>query len=166
MEHFFGRYMIRYFNEDTDFKFKKKKICSQWIISVLSELSQRSPKFFDEEKLIERPNVKVGDINIIFCSDNYILSINQQYLKHNYYTDVITFDYTNNSVLSGDVFISIDTVKANSQEYITDFNEELYRVIIHGILHLYGFKDSTDSQKKIMRELEDFALNCKSVCAL
>ncbi len=154
--------MIRYFNEDTDFKFKKKKICSQWISSVLRELSQNSSKFFDEEKLLERPNVKVGDINIIFCSDNYILSINQQYLKHNYYTDVITFDYSDNCVLSGDIFISTDTVMANAHEYKTDFTEELYRVIIHGVLHLYGFKDSTTSQKKIMREMEDFALRCKS----
>jgi rRNA maturation RNase YbeY len=164
--------MIRYFIEDTDFKFKKKKICTEWIHSVLKQLPQKSEEIAERnnpgfQKLSDNPIIYLaGDVNIIFCSDEYLLGINKQYLKHNYYTDVITFDYTENFVLSGDIFVSIDTVKSNALEFKTDFKNELYRVIIHGILHLCGFKDSNSHQKKIMRELEDFALQCKLAFAI
>ncbi len=102
---------------------------------------------------------KIDEISYIFCSDNKILEINKQYLQHDYYTDIITFDYSEGNSISGDIFISLDTVKSNSQEYNTHFIEELHRVIIHGVLHLCGYKDNTPEEEKIMREKENEALN-------
>jgi len=101
----------------------------------------------------------VGDINYLFCKDDYILEVNNQYLNHNYYTDIITFDYTINNLITGDIVLSIDTVKSNSDQLKTPFEKEFLRVIIHGILHLCGFKDKTETEKTKMRELEDEALN-------
>ena len=100
----------------------------------------------------------IGDINYIFCDDPYILNINKQYLQHDYFTDIITFDYSENEKISGDIFISIDTVDKNAKEYNTQ-STELYRVIIHGILHLCGFKDKTTNESNEMRKQEDFCLN-------
>ncbi len=102
---------------------------------------------------------KVDEIAYIFCSDEKILEINRQYLQHDYYTDIITFDYSEGENISGDIFISLDTVKSNSEKFKTDFIEELHRVIIHGILHLCGHKDKTPEEEKIMREKENEALN-------
>lgn len=104
-------------------------------------------------------NKKVGDISYIFCSDEKILEINKQYLNHDYYTDIITFDYTDDDDISGDLFISLDTVKTNSEKFGTNYIEELYRVIIHGVLHLCGFKDTTPEEEKMMREKENEALS-------
>ncbi len=109
-------------------------------------------------KVITDYNSFLGSITYIFCNDDYILNINNQYLNHNYYTDIITFDYCDGNTVSGDLFISIDTVLSNSIKFNTLFQEELNRVIIHGILHLLGFKDKTDQEAKTMRTLENQAL--------
>ncbi len=101
---------------------------------------------------------KCGDLNIIFCNDKYLLSVNNQYLKHNYYTDIITFDYSDNQVINGDLFISIDSVENNAVKYKTEFMNELSRVIIHGVLHLCGYDDRTEDDKNLMKEKEDLAL--------
>lgn len=98
------------------------------------------------------------EISYIFCTDEYILGINKEYLQHDYYTDIITFDYCENNLISGDLFISLDTVLSNSQEYNTTFTDELNRVIIHGILHLLGYKDETSEEAAKMRQLEQEAL--------
>ena len=102
---------------------------------------------------------KSGNINIIFCSDEYLLKMNKQYLEHDYYTDVITFNYVENNIISGDLFISYERIKENAENYNTEIKRELIRVVFHGILHLVGYKDKTDAEKKIMREKEDFYLN-------
>ncbi len=100
-----------------------------------------------------------GEIVYVFSSDEYILKINNEFLNHNYYTDIITFDYCNNKIVSGDIIISLETVLSNSKEYNTTFEIELNRVIIHGILHLLGFKDKTEKENENMHQLEDDALN-------
>ena len=102
---------------------------------------------------------EVDEVAYIFCSDEKILEINNQYLQHDYYTDIITFDYSEGDAVSGDLFISLDTVKTNAEKFNTDYMEELHRVIIHGILHLCGFKDKTPKEEKVMREKENEALN-------
>jgi rRNA maturation RNase YbeY len=101
---------------------------------------------------------KPGDINYIFCPDDEILQINRQYLTHDYYTDIITFDYTENDTISGDLFISLDTVKSNAEKFGTTFPDELARVMIHGVLHLCGLNDKTPEEEKLMRLKEDEAL--------
>jgi rRNA maturation RNase YbeY len=108
--------------------------------------------------LIENEKKQPGEISVIFCSDEYLLKINEQYLNHNYYTDIVTFDYVENSVISGDLFISLDRIKENSAQFNVAFKEELYRVILHGVLHLVGYKDKTATEKKLMRGKEDFYL--------
>lgn len=100
-----------------------------------------------------------GEINFIFCSDEYLLDINKKYLNHNYFTDVITFDYCEGNIVSGDIFISFDRVVENAISLKVNTEIELRRVIIHGVLHLLGFKDKTDDEKLTMREKEDFYLN-------
>ena len=111
------------------------------------------------ENLINKENPnnvgKSGEINIIFCSDNYLLKLNKQYLSRNYYTDVITFDYSGENIISGDVFISLDRVKENAKKYSETFSHELYRVIIHGILHLLKYNDTNEEEKRLMRAKED-----------
>ena len=102
---------------------------------------------------------KLGDINIIFCSDNYVLDVNIKYLSHDYFTDIITFDYCEGNTLSGDLFISVDSVKENSIFYNTEFQTELNRVIVHGVLHLAGYDDHSDEDIKIMRTKEDYYLS-------
>ncbi|MDR1197904.1 MAG: rRNA maturation RNase YbeY [Prevotellaceae bacterium] len=113
------------------------------------------------KKIIFQYQKRVGEITCIFCSDEEILRINQSYLNHDYYTDIITFDYSENDILSGDLFISLDTVRSNSEKFNTDYSEELHRVIIHGVLHLCGFKDKSPEDEKIMREKENKALLLK-----
>jgi len=129
--------------ETADIKFPKikRRETTRWIKQVIAHL-----------------NKKQGDITYIFCSDSEILRINQFYLKHDYYTDIITFDYSEGDKLSGDLFISLETVKTNSEKFKTEFDEELRRVMIHGVLHLCGYEDKTPEKKKIMREKEDDAL--------
>lgn len=101
---------------------------------------------------------KVGDISYIFCDDKKILEINNEYLKHNYYTDIITFDYSEENIINGDIFISLDTVASNSKEYAISFEEELHRIIIHGILHLCGIEDKGEKERENMTLQENRAL--------
>lgn len=109
--------------------------------------------------LIDNEIRETGEISLIFCSDKYLLKINQKYLKHNYLTDIITFDYVKKNTISGDLFISIDRVKENASKFNTSWTKELFRVIFHGILHLIGYNDKTEEERKIMREKEDYYLN-------
>ena len=108
--------------------------------------------------LLENEQKMKGDITIIFCSDSYLLNMNQQYLQHDYYTDIITFDYSEGAVVSGDLFISIDRVKENAAELAISFRMELYRVIFHGLLHLAGYKDKSKEEEQLMRDKEAFYL--------
>ena len=136
--------MIRYYCEDISFKLKDKALNNKWLKMVAaSELR------------------KIGDINIIFCSDNYILDVNMKYLQHDYFTDIITFDYCEKDILSGDLFISIDSVRENSLFYGTEFPEELNRVMVHGILHLIGYDDHTEEDIKTMRSKENYYLDLR-----
>ncbi len=104
---------------------------------------------------IKEEKKKAGDLNFIFCHDEYLLRINQQYLNHDYYTDIITFDYVSGELISGDIFISVERVRENSGIFQVSFEDELNRVIIHGVLHLLGYKDKDPDQKKIMTEKEN-----------
>lgn len=126
---------------DTKFRIKNKRKIKDWV-----------------KTFIENSDKKVGSINYIFCLDEYILDINKRYLKHDYYTDIITFDYSEKNRLEGDIFISLQTVESNSKKFSTTFEHELMRVIIHGILHLDGFDDKTKKEKLVMRSAEDAAL--------
>ncbi len=108
--------------------------------------------------LIKNEGKRNGELAIIFCSDNYLLNVNIEFLNHNYYTDIITFNYCENSIISGDLFISIERVKENASKFNTTFKHELYRVIFHGILHLIGYNDKTEDEKILMRSKEDFYL--------
>ena len=101
---------------------------------------------------------KVGDIAYIFCNDEKILEVNRQYLHHDYYTDIITFDYDEDDVISGDLFISLDTVRSNAQQLGVPYAQELNRVIIHGILHLCGINDKGPGEREIMEAAENKAL--------
>lgn len=134
--------MISYYTQDTDFVFKGKQFNNKWLRMVA-------------ESEIKR----IGDISIIFCSDNYILDVNMKYLQHDYFTDIITFDYCEGDRLSGDLFISIDSVRENAKLYKTEFNEELNRVMVHGILHLIGYDDHTQKDQKLMRTKENYYLS-------
>lgn len=134
--------MIAYYTQDTDFVFKGKQFNNKWLRMVA-------------ESEIKR----IGDISIIFCSDNYILDVNMKYLQHDYFTDVITFDYCDGDKLSGDLFISVDTVRENAKLYNTDFNDELNRVMVHGILHLIGYDDHSQKDKQLIRKKEDYYLS-------
>lgn len=137
--------MISYFFQDTDFVYKNRRFNNRWIrLTAESEIK------------------RLGDINIIFCSDNQILDINLKYLQHDYYTDIITFDYSEENTISGDLFISVDSVRENAKEYGTEFDDELHRVIIHGILHLLGYDDHTENDIKLMRLKEDYYLDVRS----
>ncbi|MGI5975026.1 MAG: rRNA maturation RNase YbeY [Paludibacter sp.] len=99
-----------------------------------------------------------GIITLVFCTDDKILEINREYLQHEYYTDIITFDYSKKNIVSGDVFISVETVQANAEKYEVTFEKEILRVIIHGILHLCGLEDDTPDAQRIMTFNEDNAL--------
>ncbi|MEN9440136.1 MAG: hypothetical protein RLZ33_212 [Bacteroidota bacterium] len=110
-----------------------------------------------EEVIIEE-GFEVGDVNLIFCSDEALLKMNIDFLQHDYYTDIITFDYCEENIVSGDLFISIDRVLDNSIELNTEYDSELKRVCVHGVLHLCGYKDKSDEDEKQMRAKEDFYL--------
>lgn len=138
--------MIRYFTEDIDFAFKGKSVHSAWLKAVSEEEGRRP-----------------GQISVIFCSDPYLLEINRKYLGHDYYTDIITFDYSEGDTISGDLFISVDTVRSNAEYYSADFKDELDRVIVHGVLHLIGYDDHTDEQTAEMRARENHYLERRPV---
>ena len=110
----------------------------------------------------EKFNKRLGQIDFIYCSDIKILEINQKFLSHDYYTDVITFDYSSKEIISGDVFISLDTVSSNADKYNVQFQHELFRVMIHGILHLCGVNDKTNKMRQEMRKAENEMLNILS----
>ena len=136
--------MVRYYCEDIKFLFKNKLANNRWL------------------KMVAGSEIKtLGDISIIFCSDNYILDVNIRYLHHDYFTDVITFDYCEGDKRSGDLFISIDSVRENAIEFGTEFDEELHRVIVHGLLLLIGYDDQTPEDQKVMREKEDYYLSLR-----
>jgi probable rRNA maturation factor len=101
----------------------------------------------------------IESLSYIFCSDEYLLRINQEHLDHDYYTDIITFPYQQGKIIEGDIFISLDRVKDNAKELNIDFQFEMYRVISHGLLHLIGFKDKTDEESLEMRKAEDEAIS-------
>ncbi len=101
---------------------------------------------------------KVGNIHYTFCDDKKIIEVNRQFLNHDYYTDIITFDYSTDKMVSGDLFISLDTVMSNAEKFKVDFQQELHRVIIHGVLHLCGEDDKTDKAQALMTEAENKAL--------
>ena len=124
------------------------------------ELPQINEKEISDriKSVAQTHNREIGEISYLFCDDEKILEVNQEYLNHDFYTDIITFDYSEGNIISGDIIISLQTVESNSQMYQTDFIEELHRVIIHGILHLCGLNDLTDEEEKAMREAEDSAL--------
>ena len=133
---------ISYYTENVNLpkKFKRRQ-ATQWIKNIIRNHAKQ-----------------LGAIVYLFCDDEKILEINRQYLQSDYYTDIITFDYTEGTVLTGDIYISMDTVKSNSEKYKTDFLEELHRVIIHGVLHLCGIKDKTEDEQMQMTQEEDKAL--------
>lgn len=133
---------IRFFNEDVPLPKFKKRIISSWI-----------------KQAISNEGFEVGEISFIFCSDSYLLDVNRKYLNHDYFTDIITFDYVENSLVSGDIFISVDRVKENSGLFNVSFFDELKRILIHGILHLTGYNDKSDPEKQVMTQKENFYLD-------
>lgn len=130
--------MIHFFNENISYTLKHKTKIKQWLSNT-----------------IENEGFKCGNINIILCSDEYLLKINQQFLNHDTFTDIITFDYSENNELSGDLFISFERVKENSVLYSEKLFHELLRVMVHGVLHLCGYKDKTPREEEKMREKEN-----------
>jgi probable rRNA maturation factor len=137
--------MIHYHNEDHPYKISDKLKIRNWI-----------------KKIVELEKKYLGTINYIFVSDEYLLKLNNESLKHDYYTDIITFDYSENSMISGDLFISIDRVIDNAKQLNVLFIDELHRVMIHGVLHLCGYGDKSAKEEKIMRSKEDFSLTLRN----
>lgn len=119
------------------------------------------PEFFiiSLTKAIKEEGFELGDVTVILVTDGYLLELNQKHLDHDFYTDIITFDYCNDDVISGDLFISVDRVRENADTFQTDFMVELNRVMIHGVLHLCGYKDKTEEEERMMRLLENKYLN-------
>lgn len=111
------------------------------------------------EDLILSENKKLGDINYILCDDEYLLKVNQDYLDHDYYTDIITFDYVKGKTISGDIFVSLPRILDNASTLSQDFESEFRRVLAHGLLHLCGYKDKTEEEESTMRQKEDFYIN-------
>jgi len=133
---------ISFNSENITFDLKQKIRHKQWIRTYV-KFQQQLP----------------GDLNFIFTSNERLRLMNREYLNHNYFTDVITFDYTDDNITSGDIFISMDQVKKNAKFYAVEDDEELRRVMIHGVLHLLGFKDDSSDEKETMREKENEALH-------
>ncbi|MDR1878577.1 MAG: rRNA maturation RNase YbeY [Bacteroidales bacterium] len=133
--------IICFYNEDVSYRLAHKKKIRQWLLSIIEQEGKTS-----------------GAISYIFCSDEYLAEINAKYLNASYFTDVITFDYTENDCVSGDIFISIDRVKDNAKLYNQSCCRELLRVILHGVLHLCGYKDKTTNEAAEMREKEEHYL--------
>jgi probable rRNA maturation factor len=109
-------------------------------------------------RVSDNENKELGDINLIFCSDDYLLEMNQQHLSHDFFTDIITFDYSFDSLVAGDLFISVDRIRENASDLSVSFEDELHRVCCHGILHLCGYSDKTENDQILMRSKEDAAL--------
>ena len=132
---------IHFFSEDTDFTFQETEKGRTWIIYIASQKSK-----------------EISELNFIFCSDPYLHKLNVDYLQHDTLTDIITFPYSEDETIAGDIFISVDRVKENAQKFETSFLKELKRVMAHGVLHLCGYKDKSDDEKKEMRLQEDKAI--------
>jgi probable rRNA maturation factor len=137
---------INFYNQEVDFRLKEKAKIRKWILQVVE----------NEYKIL-------GEISYIFCTDTYLLDINQQYLKHNTYTDIVTFDYSEEGKICGDLFISIERVNENAQKFSVNFEHELKRVLVHGILHLCGYKDKSEEDEKAMRAREDYYLSLQTI---
>ncbi len=137
------RFSMILFNYETDFILKEEQILKDWIMNVVQE-----------------NGFEVGEINYVFCDDEYLHKLNIEFLKHDTLTDIISFDNTLGKLLNGDIFISIDRINDNAKDYKVTFEEELHRVMIHGVLHYMGFKDKSDDDKKEMRNKENQALFC------
>ena len=133
--------MISFQNQNISFSVDKPLRIKRWI--------KKSIRYYDK---------RVGEITYIFTDDKSLIEINKQFLNHNFFTDVITFDYCENDIISGDIFISIDRINENSQLFNTLFYEELLRVLIHGVLHLVGFNDHSEQEKHQMRKQENTCL--------
>lgn len=133
--------MITYNTEDVKMPVFPKRKTSAWIKRVAALHGKT-----------------VGDVAYIFCSDEKILDVNRMYLQHDYYTDIITFDYSEDNMISGDLFISLDTVRTNAEKFAVTYDSELYRVIIHGVLHLCGIDDKAPGARAVMERYENEAL--------
>jgi len=133
---------ICFHSQQTKFKLQKKNLHKSWIRSSICA----------HERI-------TGSINFIYTSNSELREMNREYLNHDYYTDVITFDYTEGDIISGDIFISIDQVRLNASAFEQDFNVELRRVMVHGVLHLIGFNDASAPEKEEMRKMENEALH-------
>ncbi|WP_299121269.1 rRNA maturation RNase YbeY [uncultured Winogradskyella sp.] len=129
------------FHYETDFKLEDNSQLSEWISETILE-----------------ENRKEGEINYIFCSDDYLHQLNVDFLSHDTFTDIISFDYSVGKELHGDIYISVDRVKENASDFDVDFKDELARVMIHGILHYCGYKDKAAKDKEVMRTKEDYYL--------
>jgi rRNA maturation RNase YbeY len=136
---------INFFSEDVEFSLEKEKSVKIWL-----------------EKCIKNEGLIPGELSYVFASDDYLLNINKEYLQHDFYTDIITFDYRESSTISGDIFISIDRVKENAATLQIPFPDELHRVIIHGVLHIMGYKDKSPEEETLMRSKEDFYLSLRT----
>lgn len=132
---------IHFFTEQTIFRIKDKSKIRTWLT-----------------RIIHKKKKVVGEVNIIFCSDEYLAKLNEQYLQHDTLTDIITFDFVDGKTISGDIFISVDRMKENAKLFHVKQNDEALRLIIHGVLHLLGYKDNTQKNKKNMSLQEDCAL--------
>lgn len=130
------------FNYEIEFQLENEDKTSTWI-----------------QECVEKEGFELGEINYIFCDDDYLHKINLEFLQHDTLTDIISFDYTLGKLVGGDIFISIDRVKDNAKEFNTSFKNELHRVIIHGVLHYMKYKDKTEKEKQVMREKENTCLN-------
>ena len=133
------------FNYETDFKLENTDKVSNWISETILE-----------------ENYTEGEINYIFCDDAYLLKINEEFLKHDTLTDIISFDYSVGKELHGDIYISVDRVKENAKDFNIEFEDEIARVIIHGVLHYCGYKDKSDVDEILMRSKEDHHLARRS----
>ncbi len=132
--------MINYFFEETP-SFTVETATTQWL-----------------EALIAEEGKKVGEIAYIFCDDEYLLSVNKTYLQHDFYTDIITFDYVKGHTINADIFVSLPRVLENSESLSTSYDQEFHRVLAHGLLHLCGYKDKTEQEESLMRQKENFYL--------
>ncbi len=133
------------FNYELDFKLEDETSTSEWISKCILD--------FDKEE---------GELQYIFCDDDYLLKLNVEFLEHDTLTDIISFDYVMGDLISGDIFISIQRVKENAKDLDIDFKDELDRVIMHGVLHYFGFKDKTENDKIVMRSKEDYCLSLRA----
>lgn len=136
---------INFHSEDISFTLVSKKKIRDWVTQA-----------------IQNEKLETGAISYIFCSDEYLHKMNVKYLNHDTYTDIITFDYSDNKLISGDLFISYDRIKQNAKSFKNSVKNELHRVMIHGVLHLCGYGDKTNEEKKIMRSKEDYYLHSRN----